>query len=307
MLSAPPRQRDKRPIRRLSNPGEWGNGMSVCIAAICNSEAGPSSVIVTASDQMVTWGTYSSSESALKAARLAPRWMTMIAGDDVTLGVEDVIRHTRATLATYEDEPPSVLQAQSSLLAAWRDAQNQLGQAAVLNPYRLTVDEFVRNGRQRFGDTKFLELATQLEVSSRLRCQLLAAGFDANKIPALLACDDESGCRDYTRADFLAIGTGHTTAIANMAFHEYTRDTDLESAIYQVCAAKFMAERAPGVGKHTLVLCLRDDGKTKWIFKTHIKQIRQFWEERGRPQIPPKADINAVLTPITDHQQWLEF
>jgi hypothetical protein len=230
--------------------------------------------------------------------------MTMIAGDDVSLGVEDVIRNTRATLAVYENDPPGVSDVQSALIGAWRDTQNQLGEAAVLNQYRMSVQEFVSNGKKNFGKAKFLELATQLEASSRVRCQLLACGFDKSKIPALLVCDDESLCRDYTRADFVAIGTGHTTAIANMAFHEYTRETDMESAIYQVCAAKFMAERAPGVGKHTLVLCLRDDGQTKWIFKSHIKQIRDFWEEHGRPKTPEKAAIDTVLKPITEHQKW---
>ena len=87
----------------------------------------------------------------------------------------------------------------------------------------------------------------------------------------------------------------------------YTRDSDMESAIYQVCAAKFMAERAPGVGKHTLVLCLRDDGQTKWIFKTHIQQIRDFWEKHGRPKVPAKSAINEVVKPITEHQRWTEF
>ena len=194
--------------------------MSVCIAAVCQSEAGPSSVIVTASDRLLTWGNYSSSESALKAARIAPRWMTMIAGDDVTRGVEDVIRAARATLRVYDDTPPNILEVQAALIGAWRDTQNRLGENAVLNPFRATVDEFRRRGREQFGDAKFAELAERLQHESRLECQLLACGFDANKIPSLLVCEDDVLCRDFTRADFVAIGTGHTTAIANLAFHE---------------------------------------------------------------------------------------
>ncbi|MBA2303174.1 MAG: hypothetical protein H0W08_11125 [Acidobacteria bacterium] len=158
--------------------------------------------------------------------------MTMIAGDDVTRGVESVIRDTRATLAVYDNTPPNVPEVQAVLVGAWRDTQNRIGQNLVLNPFRATVDEFRKRGRQQFGDAKFAELAERLQHESRLECQLLACGFDANKIPALLVCDDEFLCRDFTRADFVAIGTGHTTAIANMAFHEYTREVDVESAMY---------------------------------------------------------------------------
>src|SRR3954469_11739346 len=116
MLSAPPALRIPRPVtrRHVHSPRDWGIGMTVCVAAICDGGTGPSSAIVTASDRLLTWGSFSTSETAMKATRIAPRWLTMIAGEDITLGVEDVIRHTRATLDVYEGEHPNILQVQAA-------------------------------------------------------------------------------------------------------------------------------------------------------------------------------------------------
>jgi len=279
--------------------------MTVCVAAICATEDGrPSGTIVTASDRLLTWGS-STSETALKAARLAPAWMTMIAGDDITRGVEDVIRAARATLAAYEDEAPGVPEVRAALLGAWRDVQNQRAETAVLNPFRLTIEQFLHM-RKQLGTATFLELAEQIRLTSKLECQLLACGFDKNKVPALLVCADDSGCRDFTRADFVAIGSGDTSAVATLAFQRYTRQSSVAAAIYHVCAAKFMSEGAPGVGAQTLVLCLNEDGRTKWIFKTHVEQIRKLWEEHGRPKTPADSRIAETMAPILQQQPWRE-
>jgi hypothetical protein len=277
--------------------------MTVCVAAICDGGTGPSSAIVTASDRLLTWG-YSSSETALKAARLAPTWLTMIAGDDVTAGVEDVIRDARLALAEYAEDSPGIVEVQGAILGAWRNVQTHKAEIAVLNPFGLGMSEFTQTGRKRFGTATFLEMAERMRVVSKVDAQLLVCGFDNNQVPALLVCEDDVGCRDYTRADFVAIGSGHTSAIANLAFHGYTRECGIESAVYQVCAAKFMAERAPGVGSNTLVLCLRDDGTTKWIFKSHLQMIRDFWAEHGRPRNPTNDRVAATITPILEQQKW---
>ena len=287
--------------RRVSCPSDWGICMTVCVAAVCET----SKTIVTASDRLVTWG-HTSSESALKLALLQhPFWLTMIAGEDITIGVESVVAAVRDTLSAFE-KPPSVSEVQAVLLGAWRDARNQVGAAAVLSPYGLDVPAFVKNGRQYFGESKFFELVIQLEKSSRLSCDLLVCGFDEHNKPSLLVCDDRNGCRNFTRGGYVAIGSGDAEALASMAFHEYDTLCDLNHAIYRVCAAKFMAEKALGVGKETMVLCLRNDGRKKWIFKRAIKPIRALWEKQGRPRIPPETAMAKALTRINEELEWLE-
>jgi hypothetical protein len=114
--------------------------------------------------------------------------------------------------------------------------------------------------------------------------------------------------QDRTRADFAAIGSGNTAALASLSVDDYNRQRHLAEAVYHVCAAKFMAEasRAPGVGKATLVLCMRPDGKTKWIFKTHIEWIRRCWDEHGRPRVPSDEQIEQVIQPILTQQEWTD-
>jgi hypothetical protein len=288
------RQPSRRDLRYRSSPRDWGICMSVCIAAICEH----STAIVTVSDRLASWGTDTSSEGAvLKAARLAPTWLTMIAGDDITSGVEDVIRSVRATLHAYGGAVSSE-QVQGTLAGAWRDAQNRLAETAVLNPFRMTINQFMQVGRAQFGEAKFIELVGSIQAESKLRCQLLACGFDENKIPSLLACDDASGCHDFTRAGYLAIGSGQSSALASLAFNGYRRETNLSTAIYQACSAKFMSERALGVGHQTLVVCLREDGSTCWIFGRGLDRIRKLWESEGRPRVPAEEKIVEAVAPL---------
>jgi hypothetical protein len=271
--------------------------MTVCIGAICDK----SSTIVTASDRLVTWGT-SSSDVTLKAARLAPTWISMLAGADITTGAEEVIRDVRATLAVY-GAAPKLAEVQSAVLGAWRDVKNRIGRSAVLDPFRLEVNEFIRIGRERFGDVKFLELVGELQAKSRLNFELAAFGFDERTIPALLTFDDE-GFQDFTRGGYIAIGSGNASAMASLAFHEYKRECSLNAAIYQVCAAKFMAEKADGVGPATMVTCLREDGRTCWLFGVAIDRIRKLWEQRTRPRLPGVTEIDKVIVPIIEELGW---
>ena len=102
----------------------------------------------------------------------------------------------------------------------------------------------------------------------------------------------------------MAIGSGDAQALASLAFDDFDRLCDLNQGIYQVCVAKFMAERAIGVGKETMVLCLNEDGKTRWIFKRHIEQIRDLWKNEGRSRQPSQASMNSTIGPILTQQEW---
>ena len=153
---------------------------------------------------------------------------------------------------------------------------------------------------------KFSDLANQLANASRLDGFLLVCGFDDKNMPAILVCGDD-GCAEFTRVGFAAIGSGDMQALASLAFHDWDRLWSVDKAIYQVCAAKFMAEKTNGVGDQTIVLCLREDGKTKWIFKRHVEMIRKLWEKEGSPRIPSDEHLKATIEPILRQQQWLNL
>jgi hypothetical protein len=230
----------------------------------------------------------------------------MVAGDDITVGAEDVIREAHDTLAAYGSENnPTLLQVKSALLGAWRETQNRVGAAAVLNPLGLTLPVFLKTGRDKLGDVLFLDLARQLEIASRLQCQLLVSGFDDRGHAHFLALDDDAGCRDFTRNGFLSIGSGHTSALASLAFHDYDPTCAIELAIYQVCAAKFMSERAPGVGKKTHVFLQHGDGSQHWVAPESIAAIRALWEKSGCPKTPDTREIVSVTDENVKANTWL--
>lgn len=273
--------------------------MTCCVAAA----AAHDTVIVAASDSLASWG-HTSLEGMLKMVRIQhPFWLAMLAGDDISIGVESVTRNAAATLAAY-DSPPTVLQVRGALLGAWRDVQNEVGTALVLNAFRTDAVSFRKNGRKEFGDAKFIELAGELQRASRLGCSLLAYGFDEQKIPTLLVCEDDTGCRDFSRVGYIAIGSGGPTAIGMLAMQNYQTSCNLNTAIYQVCCAKFAAEKATDVGRKTLVVCLRRDGRTCFVSDKSLDPIRQLWEQHGRPR-PVDADVLGThIAPLVAASQW---
>jgi len=229
----------------------------------------------------------------------------MMAGDDITK-IEEVVSKTRETLSKHK-KSPSIAQTRMALRRAWRDVQNEIGAAAVLNPFALDVPAFVKEGKKKFGEAKFFDLASQLTQASRVECVLLVCGFDDTNRPALLVCNDEWGCRDYSRGNYIAIGSGQSQALASLAFHDYDSLCSLDQAIYHVCVAKFMAEKSLGSGKETMVLCLHEDGKTKWLFKRAIEPIRKLWEQEGRPRVPSSDKIATAIRPILNRLEWQDL
>lgn len=154
--------------------------MTMCAAGICQR----SSAFVTVSDRMAAWGHGGTDEPLIKAARLAPLWIALIASDGLSRGVENVIRDTRSTLKEYGDKH-SVAQVRSTMMAAWRDTRNQRGEAVVLSPFRMTVNQFMTVGPNTFGAEMFRELAQRLTDESRLESTVIVCGFDENAIPWL--------------------------------------------------------------------------------------------------------------------------
>jgi hypothetical protein len=234
--------------------------MTVCAAGICQG----SDIIVTVSDRMAVWGHGGSDEPLLKAASLDPLWIAMIAGDDITRGIEDVIRDVRLTLKEQGDLH-SAEQLRSAVIGAWRDNQNVRGAAVVLNAFRMTVADFMERGRDKFPPDMYAELLTRLQTESRLESRLLICGFNDHKVPWLFACDDDSPWHDFTRGGYVAVGSGASLTLTALTVQRYKRENNLYAAIYQLCAAKFAAESDPYVGRDTIVLCFRDDGKFCWI------------------------------------------
>ena len=121
--------------------------MTCCIAAACESNR----LIASVSDTRLSYG-FASSEEFFKMVRLQHAfWMGMIAGEDVALAPESVTRQIAQTLAAYKPDSPTALQVRAAIIGAWRDVQNQVGQASVLNHIAMDVRKFHADGRDELG------------------------------------------------------------------------------------------------------------------------------------------------------------
>ena len=59
--------------------------------------------------------------------------------------------------------------------------------------------------------------------------------------------------------------------------------------IYRLCEAKFLSEKATGVGHDSYVAVLQSGGTERIIYTEQLEEVRRIWETEGRSKIPPLA------------------
>jgi hypothetical protein len=276
-------QKQRQPI----TPGDWGLGMTVCIAAI--SDGGDS--LVTASDRMYSWGGETSGDGRIKTQRIHRKfWSVMLSGDDVRR-LEPVIIHAQHSLMF--DEKPTLAKVKDVLNDAWGQTIREIQERTVLSPYGYDRPTFLANGRAHLGEVKFNEVLYEMQLAGDLGCELLAYGFDEWNDAKLLTITGRGGLYDCSRIGFWAIGSGARSATDALFLTKYKTVTTARRAVYAVAHAKFMSERAIGVGKSTFVVALRKDGQATVLADRQMKTIREDWYQRMRPKLPKDAE-NSV-------------
>jgi len=277
------RPQPKTRVQRLS---DWGIGMSICIAAIADDGR----TIVTVSDRLYSWGNETSGDGRVKTELIHRSWGVMLAGDEVRRlepMIGDAYEHLRTIKAPTLDDVGDALR------RGWRDAQRQLIESELLSPYGYDRPDFLARGRHELGDSKFSELVADLAILGNLQCELLVYGFDEQASAQLLALTGKGELLNCSRPGFMAIGSGAHTAIDAMLQTDYKIAIPYQRAIYQTCHAKFMSERALGVGRNTLVVGLTHDGRLATWDTEQVDPIREKWSLETRPTIP--IDAEAVV------------
>jgi len=125
-----------------------------------------------------------------------------------------------------------------------------------------------------------------------LGCKFLLYGFDEIKRPHLFEVGEggQTECRD--KPGFWAIGNGATSAISMLAYLRHSAEmTPMRVAIYNVLAAKYISEGASDVGPNTFFFIKKFGYNGFFSYGNIEPRVRQIWEERGRPSIPPEALI----------------
>lgn len=226
--------------------------MTVCAAAL--AEEG--TVIVMVADKAVTYGGYyrPAMTGDINIHKILPiagtQWQALVAGDATTAA-----EVTRLASALISKEPVIATTVDSMidcLRAAYSSTLQKAIEEHVLAPMLLTKDLLVArpNTLQALPDA-IAASALERVVNFRMGTQLLVCGFDAQAQGHLFSIGESSRVERHDMSGFGAIGIGAETAQSRLLWLAADSEDDAEVALYQVCDAKFHAEKIQGVGAYS--------------------------------------------------------
>jgi hypothetical protein len=259
--------------------------MTVCIAAITRER-----LIATTSDTMVSTYLSSTDGSTVKVETIHKDWSAMMAADDMTqcvLIIQRAEKYFRGRANTLQNVRASFKKAY----------QQHLGERAadiVLGRFSMDMDAFTKSGKRRFTEAQFNTLCAEIRAV-KLGCQFLVHGFDEAQQPHIFIVDDPGADSVYDKPGFCSIGSGLYAATGLLYHLGQTVDCDVSQTVFNVLAAKFMAEKSAGIGKETYLFVKKYRcnmfSAASWLIPT----TREMWEKSGQPKVPNGA-IEAIKT-----------
>lgn len=275
---------------REPRPADWGFGMTICIAAFCHA----SKSLILACDSMVTTSDMSADPGAVKILPVSSQWMTMFAGNDISVVTPIMHRMDNVLLSSLDDV--------SGAFRVSFAAELMLRAQDVLMPLGFTVEEFKEHGLERLGADTFSRLLYQME-NQQIEVEFLVAGFEEMR-PYIFTVQHPGKVNHYSELGFWAIGSGQTAALGSLFNQKYqVRFLDENAAIYRVIEAKFNAENAVGVGERTILLILRPDGSRTVAKSEDIEMVRPIWDKTRTKTVPTEGleKVNKLLEAAKTH------
>lgn len=291
-----------RPNPNQLKPSDLGVYVTVCIAAACEEYSDRIPKIVLASDKMLSVGV--TSMDTLKARGFGNNWGVMFAGDDVTF-VEEVLSHaTEKAIALGMDV--SYPTATETLVKSYQHVRRTQLEQLYLATYAWGMETFLKLGPDVPTVAHREYLLTEMDRFD-LGCQFLVSGF---RSPTATRADifevhNPGRLVPQSITGYAAIGTGSTAAISYLARREQSGDMDCAETVYNVVAAKRLAEKALGVGPETAVFILeRSKAMPRWLTPEEIDAITDMWvkeESQTRPR-NFKERVSELLAPPAQPQ-----
>jgi hypothetical protein len=258
--------------------------VTVCIAAVCGSDE----YIATVSDKMITLeGVASSDDCVYKSERFWKDWSAMLAGD---VGqASTILEMVREDFQAEPDRPDTLSAVRSSFKKVCHRRLAEIAGDRILSPFGLDMSQFVDSGKDIFPEPTFAALSDDIRRMT-LGCEFIVYGFDAKKRARIFKVVEEPGTGpediDCSRPGFATVGVGRLPAEMILYYLFQNPDIPLEDTIYNVCAAKFMAEKVSGVGKGTF-LYVKKAGSGSFSSAFSLEQdLREAWKKEGAPRAP---------------------
>jgi hypothetical protein len=255
--------------------------MTVCVAAITSDVSSGKAHIVTASDTLISLGHYTSSDAtSVKMEPFYESWHAMMAADDISqcvpiiAKVSEMLKGGSNTLAVVS----------GAFKKAYKQHLSELAADQVLAPFDMDMSEFKKNGAKVFTPEVFNSLSQEIKGVA-LDCSFLVYGFDERKWPHIFTVDPPGKVSIYDKPGFWAIGSGSFSALGMLFSLHQSIDRNFFETIFNVLAAKFMAETPGVVGEHTFFY-LHENG-CDWFRHPVgvVESMRHWWNEKGKPKL----------------------
>jgi 20S proteasome alpha/beta subunit len=224
--------------------------VTVCVAAMAKYEG--NSVIVAASDRMVTAGDIEWEQDQRKIHGLTSAISLMVAGD---LHVQTDILHELedwkdSRLEEHPDKWIRVKDVAEEFYAILMRIKRKAALNAILVPLNLDYDSLVTSV------SSDLQIRLSKEILDFQIAQVAAIvmGLDSTGVHIYVADNYGVTCEDWT--GFTAVGGGAWHANSQLMFANHTKYRGLAETTMLVYTAKKRAEVAPGVGEKTDMVVL---------------------------------------------------
>ena len=235
--------------------------MTVCIAARCVDYRGP--FIVCCTDLMGS-NDLSGAETAFKFQMLGANFVSLLAGPMGT--ARELAGNCGAELQAGEIGCSADVM--SRLRIGIGQYKHDFAESHIQSKLGISYAEFRSTGKASLPVDLYRDLSWEIRNHSS-GVELIVIGF----INVKAAIFKVSGDVAWPCDDFAVIGTGTGLGEASLFYREHHMLCSLETTLYHVYEAKRMAEKAPYVGKATMLFLLRPGGKLEMVADRYTKQL----------------------------------
>jgi hypothetical protein len=237
---------------------------------------------------MVSFGDMvpASDSGTLKFQPIGSRWGALYAGDDISPALP-IIDRARSKLQSNAsgDSFGEVLRI---VREAYQEERAQQVSDRFLSIIGLNFKEFKAEGYQQLGPAEYGKLLAEIK-NFTLGVELLVHGLDKESSRHhIFTVDDPGAASQKDLMGYWAIGSGQYMALGALAGRSLSI-MSVPELIYRLCAAKFAAGTATGVGKATLVTVMDKDGNERMFTSPMVDELKAVWEEEQRNPTPTKA------------------
>ena len=233
---------------------------------------------------MIGGSTISSDGCAVKMEPFARDWVAMFSGNDITpclpiiKRAEDYLKGRANTLRNVR----------TIFKRAFQHHLVEMKTDQVLSGYGLDMDTFKKSGRKMFTAATFDSLCYKIE-QVKTDCEFLVYGFDAAGRAHLFTVSDPGTDSVCDKPGFACIGCGKYAADTMLHYFGQSVNISLDQTVFNLCAAKFMAEHSPGVGKDTFLYFKRPGSvASRWVAGL-LENLREIWETDSKPKVTAAA------------------